>query len=301
MRAVELQGGPVKTEQAHLIGEPTGYPNFPVQDLAAGRTSPWAIGTATAMNAGLLALMLLFGLRSPIPHFPPAIPTTDIHLKDFTLIAPASLSVSHGGGGGGDHSLTDPTAGHLPPREENPIVPPQQPVLQHPIIAIDSAINVPADIKLPDDPSLQHIGVPTSPIVTLVADGQGRHGGIGSGSNGGDGPGDGPGYGTGRNGGYGGDVYSPGSGGVSNPIATYTPVAEFSDEARRHKYEGVCIISIIVDAHGNPINPRVTRSLGMGLDEKALEAVQKYHFKPAMKNGKPVASYVSVEINFHLF
>jgi TonB family protein len=88
---------------------------------------------------------------------------------------------------------------------------------------------------------------------------------------------------------------------VTNPVPLVSPEAEFSDEARRSKYQGVCMISIIVDARGYPQNPRVTRSLGMGLDEKALEAVQRYRFKPAMKDGKPVASMISVEVNFRLY
>jgi TonB family protein len=61
------------------------------------------------------------------------------------------------------------------------------------------------------------------------------------------------------------------------------------------------MIAVIVDARGYPLNPRVIRSLGMGLDEKALEAVQKYRFKPAMKDGKPVAATISVEVNFRLY
>jgi len=61
------------------------------------------------------------------------------------------------------------------------------------------------------------------------------------------------------------------------------------------------VISIIVDAQGYPRNPRLVRSLGMGLDEKALEAVQRYRFKPAIKGGKPVASMISVEVNFRLY
>jgi protein TonB len=78
--------------------------------------------------------------------------------------------------------------------------------------------------------------------------------------------------------------------------------AEFSDEARRAKYQGVCLISLIVDAQGNPQNPRVVRALGMGLDEKALEAVRKYKFKPAMKDGKtPVPVMITVEVNFRLY
>ncbi len=82
----------------------------------------------------------------------------------------------------------------------------------------------------------------------------------------------------------------------------FTPEAEFSDEARRAKYQGVCLISLIVDAQGNPQNPRVVRPLGMGLDEKALEAVRKYKFKPAMKDGRtPVPVMMSIEVNFRLY
>jgi TonB family protein len=61
------------------------------------------------------------------------------------------------------------------------------------------------------------------------------------------------------------------------------------------------MISVIVDARGYPRNPRVIRSLGMGLDEKALEAVQRYRFRPAMKDGRPVSAMINVEVNFRLY
>ena len=61
-------------------------------------------------------------------------------------------------------------------------------------------------------------------------------------------------------------------------------------------------MQIIVDAQGNPRNPRIVRALGMGLDEKALEAVMKYKFKPAMKDGKtPVSVMLSIEVNFRMY
>jgi protein TonB len=278
---------------------------FAASDLSAGGTNPWAIGTATAMNAAVLALLIALGLRHPLAGGLPIEPPNEMHLNDFTVVAPSRLSLdsllTHGGGGGGSNSLTAPSPGHLPPRVDNPVVSLQQPVLEHPLIATQSAINVPAEIKLPDDPSLQKIGVSNAHVVMLDPGGPGKRGGIGIGANGGDGPGDGPGFGPGKNGGTGGSTYSPGVGGVSNPVVTYAPIAEFSDEARQHKYEGVCIVSLIVDAQGNPTSLRVTRSLGMGLDEKALDAVRLYRFKPSLKNGRPVAAYASVEINFHLF
>jgi TonB family protein len=79
-----------------------------------------------------------------------------------------------------------------------------------------------------------------------------------------------------------------------------SPEAEFSEEALRLKYQGVCAISIVVDARGYQQNLRVLLTLGMGLDEKALEAVRKYRFKPAMKNGRPVPAIMTIEVNFRL-
>ncbi|MGA9586991.1 MAG: energy transducer TonB, partial [Terracidiphilus sp.] len=160
---------------------------------------------------------------------------------------------------------------------------------------------VPPEIKLPDNPAMPMIGIDSSANVTVISGGPGSHNGIGIGMNGGDGPGDGPGWGPGSRGGAGNGIYTPGIGGVSQPVPIFTPEAEFSDEARRQKYQGVCIISVTIDAQGNPQNPRVVQRLGMGLDEKALEAVLRYRFKPARKDGKPVPVRMSVMVNFRLF
>ena len=154
-----------------------------------------------------------------------------------------------------------------------------------PKLAFTPAIDVQKDITLPDNPNLPNFGVKNSANVTLASNGSGGGGGMGSGYGGGLGSGTGNGYGPGYGGNTGGGVYRVG-GGVSAPVPIFTPEAEFSDEARRAKYQGVCLISLIVDAQGNPQNPRVVRPLGMGLDEKALEAVRKYKFKPAMKDGE---------------
>ena len=250
------------------------------------RTNPWAVGTATLANAALLALLMLIGLNSTLHHNPPI--GENIHLKDFTLFAPA-----RGGGSGGDHSLVDPIQGRPPRQDLHPILQPQVPILENPRLAVDPSVSV--SIKLPDNSALPNIGVQSSPNVTLASNGPGSGGGIGTHCCGGDGTGSGPSYGPGD------QVYKPGVSGVTNPVPIFSPDAEFSDEARRNKYQGVCMIAIIVDAQGNPRNPRVVRSLGMGLDEKALEAVAKYRFKPALKNGKPVAAAIWVEVNFRLY
>jgi TonB family protein len=89
--------------------------------------------------------------------------------------------------------------------------------------------------------------------------------------------------------------------GVSAPVPRNSVEALFTDEARRKKIQGICVVSMIVDAQGKPQNPRVVRSLGYGLEEKAIQAVKKYKFKPAMKNGVPVPVMITVEVNFRLY
>jgi TonB family protein len=90
-------------------------------------------------------------------------------------------------------------------------------------------------------------------------------------------------------------------GDVSAPELMFSPNPEFSEEAKRAKYQGICIVSLIVDAQGNPQRVQVVRHLGMGLDQKAVDAVKQYRFKPAMRHGKPVAVEVNIEVNFRLY
>ena len=85
------------------------------------------------------------------------------------------------------------------------------------------------------------------------------------------------------------------------PVATYIPVAEYSEQARKVKYQGVAILSVLVTEDGLPTDVQVTRSLGMGLDEKAVECVMKYRFRPATKDGAPVAARIAIEVNFRLY
>jgi TonB family protein len=285
---------PVKLPPLQLTSTP-----IPVPDRMAVKPNPWAIGIATGVNVAILLLMLFVLGRTIIKAVTkPKEVATDVNLTDFK--APKADSMAGGGGGGGSHDIVDPIKGHLPKIEKDPIVPPMVPVVEKPKLAFEPAINVQTDIKLPDNPNLPNIGVKDSANVRLDSNGSGANG-MGTGSGGGMGSGTGDGYGPGTGGNTGGGLYHVG-GGVSAPIPLIQPEAEFSDEARRAKYQGVCLISLIVDAQGNPQNPRVIRTLGMGLDEKALEAVRKYKFKPAMKDGKtPVPVPITIEVNFRLY
>jgi TonB family protein len=153
------------------------------------------------------------------------------------------------------------------------------------------------DMKLPNV-DMNVWGDPLSQFSAL-SNGPGSGGGIGSGSGGGIGPGRGPGYGPGEGGGAGGGVFRIG-GGVSAPVAIYKVEPEYSEEARKAKFQGTVVLSIVIDEHGLPTNFKVVRPLGLGLDEKAIEAVQKWRFLPGKKDGHAVAVIASVEVNFRL-
>ena len=137
-------------------------------------------------------------------------------------------------------------------------------------------------------------------ILNPPSNGTGSGGGIGSGHGGGIGAGEGPGIGEGRGGGVGGGVYHVG-GGVSAPRPIYDPDPEYSDEARKAKYQGSVVLVAVIGPDGRPRDLRVMRSLGMGLDQKALDAVWKWRFAPAMKDNRPVSVQVSIEVVFHLY
>jgi TonB family protein len=90
-------------------------------------------------------------------------------------------------------------------------------------------------------------------------------------------------------------------GGVSAPQLIHSVQPEFTDEARQAKYQGAVEIQLIVDSNGNPENIQIVKHLGMGLDQKAIDAVRQYKFHPAMYQGHPVPVRLVVDVDFHLF
>jgi periplasmic protein TonB len=133
----------------------------------------------------------------------------------------------------------------------------------------------------------------------LLSNGPGAGGGMGAGNNGGVGSTDGPGFGPGPNPGPGGG-HGTSSAGITAPKVLYQIDPEFSEEARRAKHYGTVILVVDVDTTGHAANVRITKSLGLGLDEKAVEAVLRWRFQPGRKNGKPVIVPATIEVNFHL-
>jgi len=94
-------------------------------------------------------------------------------------------------------------------------------------------------------------------------------------------------------------VYRAGNG-VTQPSVIRKTEVDFSEEARIAKMSGTVLMSVIVGDDGKVRDVRVDRSLGLGLDERAIEAVRTWQFKPGIKDGMPVAVAVNVEVNFRL-
>ena len=205
-----------------------------------------------------------------------------------------------GGGGGGDRDKLQASLGKLPKRAMEQFTPPAVVIRNmNPRLPMEPTVVVPPEVKVPM-PNVPQLGDPLSKVMGPPSNGTGSGGGIGSGDGGGVGSGTGPGVGPGRGGGIGGGIFRVG-GGVSAPRILFQPDPEYSEEARKAKYQGVCVLYLVVDAAGHPRDIRVAKSLGMGLDEKAMEAVRTWRFEPAQKDGKPVAVAINVEVNFHLY
>ncbi|PSH05123.1 MAG: energy transducer TonB [Acidobacteria bacterium] len=232
--------------------------------------------------------------------------------EHITLVAPPDISdympLSQkrndkigGGGGGGDHDKLVAPKGKLPKFAMHQFTPPAMVIRNdNPKLPMEPTVVVPPQVHLASVPALNY-GDPKSSLPSGPAsNGTGMGGGIGSGSGGGVGSGTGPGVGPGRGGGIGGGVFRVG-GGVSAPRVLENPSPDYSEEARKAKYQGTVVLWLIVDANGKPRDVRVARSLGMGLDQKAIEAVRLWKFEPARKDGTPVAVQINVEVNFHLY
>ena len=215
-------------------------------------------------------------------------------------VLPASKSASGGGGGGVDGDKLPASKGALPRFAREQLAPPAVVVRNdNPKLAVEPTVVVLPEIRLPY-PTTGALGDPLSAVLSPPSNGPGSGGGIGSGYGGGVGSGRGPGVGPGWGGGIGGGAYHVG-GGVSAPRPVYSPDPEFSDEARKGKHQGTVVLWVIVGPDGRTHDIQVQRSLGMGLDEKAVEAVQRWRFEPARKDGIAVAVQVAVEVNFRLY
>ncbi len=222
---------------------------------------------------------------------------TPLDISEYAMKLPPGKDKAGGGGGGGERAPLPPTKGKLPKWSMTQIAPPM--VHTKPESKIEATLLGPPDLKIPS-PNLDNYGDPLQRLVN-GSGGPGGGSGIGTGTGTGIGSGEGGGLGPGAGGGTGGGYFHPGTGGVGYPSCAYCPDPKYSEEARKAKYQGTVVLQAVITPDGRAIEIQVVKGPGLGLEEKAVEAVKQWRFKPALgPSGKPVAVVVPIEVTFHL-
>ena len=282
---------PVKLPPLKLTSQPV-----PVKDIWGDyRYGRIAGETSALVHAILLALILIpFGskvvevVKKEIIYIP-------VELSPYRVDLPPSPDEAGGGGGGGDRSPEPASKGALPEFSMQQLAPPVVIIRNpKPELPVKPTVIVPPQIMLPSV-NIAQLGDPMGQV-SVPSSGSGSGGGIGSG---GVGSGKGPGVGPGEGGGIGGGVFRAGSG-VTMPQVLLKVDPEYSEQARKAKYQGTVVLSLVVQSDGSVRDIKVVEPLGLGLDEKAIEAVKQWRFRPGMKSGQPVNVAAIIEVTFRL-
>ncbi|HEY3937548.1 MAG TPA: TonB family protein [Bryobacteraceae bacterium] len=245
--------------------------------------------TSILIHVGVVVFLLVF-FQTPVGHKVVKNITDIYYVPPYQAKLPPAKTDAGGGGGGGMKAPVPVSKGEAP-KMAKVFVPPTL-AIPEPKLPVVPTITAPAPVII-----APQYGDPLSKL-DPTSGGQGAHG-LGNGTGGGVGNGNGDGYGPGSGGGMGGGVYRIG-GEVSAPVLVNKVEPEYSEEARKAKYSGEVLLSIVVDANGLPRDIKIIRPLGLGLDEKAIEAVAKWRFRAGMKGGRPVATQAQVIVNFRL-
>jgi protein TonB len=261
--------------------------SFKVNDLVGGPAVAPSLAmsrSAQAISTALHVLFILFLLIWSIN--PDAIPKPS---EIVHIFSPKPLTAPSGGSG--MRQPEPPRKGAVPLKTTRVFITPFiQNTEYQPKLMLPPAIDAPPEmnaqpiaIGLPD--GLGNLsGGPGGPYG--IGTGTGGAPGNGSGNHSGDGNSDGP--------------YLAGRGGVSLPVPLRTVEPEYSEAGRKARLSGSVLVAADIDTEGHPRNVKIIRGMGLGLDEKALEAVAQWLFKPGMKDGKPVPVRATFEINFRL-
>lgn len=286
-RKIETTAAPVEVEE--IWSKPkTGVPGL------------------VSVGAHIMVLVLALIPWASSAKKPPPLTETAVMLYtplNLILNLPLKDDESGGGGGGGKRQTTPPSLGQLPRPAEKQFVPPdpEPPKNPDPILIVEPTVVAPQLAQLPQV-NLLNLGDPQG-IPGPPSSGPGIGGGIGTGQGRGVGEGKGPGVGPGEGGGAGGGTYRVG-GGITAPTIVYRVEPQYSEEARKARYQGTVVLEAIVRRDGTVDIIRVVRSLGFGLDENAIQALRQWRFRPGMKtvNGRaePVDISLNIEVNFNL-
>jgi len=290
------------------LGELVSLPFFKPQEYPLDAFRDYRMQGASWVNSAMVhvvALTLLVlpyiikDLFQPVKAAPKEV-VIDISPYLAQLPPDVSGKKAGGGGGGGDRSPTPASKGAIPKFAKMQLAPAMAVIPNtHAQLQVTPTLVGPPELKLPAMAANMPWGDPQG-VIGPPSNGPGFGGGIGSGEGTGIGSGKGGGLGPGEGGGTGGGAYSVG-GNVTAPVPIYKPDPPYSEEARKAKYQGTVVVLIVVDANGSVQDAKVVKPLGLGLDEKAIETIKTWKFKPGMKNSTPVPVRIMVEVSFRLF
>jgi TonB family protein len=281
--------------------QPSASPNsrFLVGEVPHGATGFAQFRNSAASSvAAHLAIALLFvyvvtrpEVMSPAPPFTPP--------SDITWIVQPGPG---GGGGGGGNKMPDPpkrTELKGPEKITVPVAPTPKPVVKE-------VVPPPAQLTIPAVPTASSVvelpGAVTALPTATASLGSGTGGGSGTGTGTGSGPGQGSGLGPGYGGGTGGGAFRLGTPGLVSPEIVFEKKPEYTSDAMRAKVQGMVEVEAVVNTDGSVGQVRIVRSLDdrFGLDQKAIEAVRLWKFRPGTRFGKAVPVLVTIELTFTL-
>jgi protein TonB len=249
---------------------------------------------STLIHAAVVILMVVVTRMAPSP-VPASRPATFVPLVFPSYVPPIHAS---GGGGGGARDPLPASKGRVPRFAPKQFTPPAAVIRNaDPILAMEPTLVGNPNLSLADN-HLPNWGLPDGATGPLSS-GPGDGGGIGKGHKGGIGDRSGPGLGNdGDNGGLSGTSGMRGT--LLPPIILSKVEPEYSDEARRARIQGMVVLSIEIDENGHVRNIQVVSGLGLGLDERAIDAVNHWKFRAGSLNGKPITTSARVEVTFRL-
>lgn len=257
-------------------------------------------GNATLVSAlihGGFVLLVLLAIANP-----PAVLTTANDELPRDIVWLDTPGPGGGGGGGGNESPEPPRKAELKGADKVtvPVATPPKMELAKPDPPPPAQIVIPAQNTATGVVELPGM-VSNLPTPAVPSQGSGSGGGAGTGQGTGIGSGRGSGLGDGYGGGTGGGAYRPGNG-VTSPVLLHEERPDYTNEAMRMKVQGIVEVEAIVMPDGTVGQVQIVRSLDdrYGLDQKAIEAVKRWRFRPGVRQGKPVPVLVNIELTFTL-
>jgi periplasmic protein TonB len=247
------------------------------------------------LHAGaILLVLILTRVTEPPPAALRPVTVIQLDVRPYLPRAPRKLE---GGGGGGARDETPASRGRLPRTALRQFTPPVARILNSdPRLTMEPTLIASPDIVMPRIDSANY-GDPNG-ILGKLSSGRGSGGGIGDGDGGGVGDRTGPGYGDGDGGGV--TAESGIRGALTPPTVLWKNEPEYTEEARKARVQGMVVLAIEVDTRGQARNIRIRQGLGLGLDERAVQSVSAWKFRPGSRNGKPVVTPAEIYVTFRL-